>query len=274
MSKKNSLLFVALLLLGSCGQKPLPLTILHTNDTHSQVEPLAPQVRNGGKAGYMRRLNYIDSQRAADSELLLLDAGDFFQGTPYFNFYDGEIEIDAMNRMRYDAVTLGNHEFDNGVEALAKALEKAEFQIVCANYDVTGTPLEKYVKPFAVFNRRGYRVGVFGLGVDPNGIISSSKFAPVLYLDPLPVASEVARHLKQVEKCDVVICLSHLGYELPVPGCSDVDIAKNSTAIDIIIGGHSHSLLENRKVANLNGDSVLIAQVGRSGAYIGKITVR
>ena len=229
-----TLYLVTLLLFVSCTPKADHLTILHTNDTHSQIEPKA-----NDQGGYARRMGLIAEERKADPDLLLLDAGDFCQGTPYFNFYHGRIEIDAMNRMGYDAVTLGNHEFDNGLDTLAVVLQNAHFPVLNANYDFTGTPLEKIVKP--------------------------------VYNHPYPVAQQMA-DLLRAKHCDVVICLSHLGtYCKPGDGVCDADMARQTRGIDVIIGGHTHKMYDNLRVANLDGDSIPLCQMGKSGVYLGRI---
>lgn len=245
------------------------LTILHTNDTHSQIEPLEEGKRDANCGGYARRMGLIAQERKSASNLILLDAGDFSQGTPYFNFYRGRIEVDAMNRMGYDAVLLGNHEFDNGVDTLAVVLQEARFEVVCANYDVTGSPLEKMVKPYTIIRRSNMRIGVFGIGVNPNGLIANKNFEPLRYLDPISTAQEVANLLKDKKKCDLVVCLSHQGTHP-----NDVEMAQSTRNIDIIIGAHTHKIVENLYVTNLDGDSVLLSQMGKSGARIGKIEVK
>jgi 5'-nucleotidase len=245
---------------------------LHTNDTHSQVEPLEPGKRDQLAAGYARRMGFVQQQREIDPDLLLVDAGDFCQGTPYFNFFHGRVEVDAMNRMGYDAITLGNHEFDNGVDTLAAVLREAQFAVVCANYDVSHSPLEGIVKPYTVIRRAGLRIGIFGLGVDPTGLVAEKNFAPLRYLPPLPIAQEMANTLREKERCDIVICLSHMGTHGQEN--SDIWLAQNTYNIDVIIGGHTHKIVENLQVANLNGDSVLLAQSGKAGARIGKILLK
>ena len=249
-------------------------TILHTNDTHSQVEPLEEGKRDEFCGGYALRMGVIAQEREKNPDLILLDAGDFSQGTPYFNFYHGRIEVDALNYMGYDAVTLGNHEFDYGVDTLAEVLKNASFSVVCANYNVHGTALEGIVKPYIILRRSGIKIGIFGLAVNPQGLISQKNFAPIQYLEPISVAQEMATTLKK-KHCDLVICLSHLGTEIKTPQqtVSDIQLAQTTRDIDIIVGGHTHKILTNYYVENLDGDSVLLAQMGKSGARIGKIEV-
>lgn len=270
--------FIVVLLTCCCAACTQPklhtLTILHTNDTHSQVEALEEGKRDEFCGGYTRRMGLIAQERKADPNLLVLDAGDFCQGTPYFNFYHGRIEIDAMNRMGYDAVMLGNHEFDNGVDTLAAILQGAQFPVVCANYDVKGSVLEGLVLPYTVIRRQNVRIGVFGIGIDPAGLIAERNFAPLQYLDPIATAQDVANTLKNKEKCDVIVCLSHQGTHPSTEGkLSDVELAQATRNIDIIIGAHTHKTLTNVYIPNLDGDSVFLAQMGKSGARIGKIQV-
>ena len=270
--------FIIVLLTCCCAACTQPklhtLTILHTNDTHSQVEALEEGKRDEFCGGYTRRMGLIAQERKADPNLLVFDAGDFCQGTPYFNFYHGRIEIDAMNRMEYDAVMLGNHEFDNGVDTLAAILQGAQFPVVCANYDVKGSVLEGLVLPYTVIRRQNVRIGVFGIGIDPAGLIAERNFAPLQYLDPIATAQDVANTLKNKEKCDVIVCLSHQGTHPSAEGkLSDVELAQATRNIDIIIGAHTHKTLTNVYIPNLDGDSVFLAQMGKSGARIGKIQV-
>ena len=259
-------LFIILCLVACTPQDQL--TILHTNDTHSQVEP-----KSNNTGGYARRMGLITEERKKDSNLLLVDAGDFCQGTPYFNFYHGRVEIDAMNRMGYDAVTLGNHEFDNGLDTLAEVLKTARFPIVCANYDFSGTALEGIVKRSTIIRRGGLKIGIFGLGCDPKGIISDKNFEPALYLEPYSVAQEMANELRDAN-CDLVVCLSHLGtYGKADEDVCDVSLAKRTRGIDVIVGGHTHKLYDNLRVPNLDGDSIPLCQMGKSGAFLGKIVL-
>ena len=250
----------------ACTPQTERLTILHTNDTHSQIEPKADN-----QGGYARRMGLIAQELEQDPNLLLLDAGDFCQGTPYFNFYHGRVEIDAMNRMRYDAATLGNHEFDNGLDTLAAVLQEAQFPIVCANYDFSGTSLEKLVKPYTIIRRAGLKIGIFGLGCDPKGLIADKNFLPARYLDPYSVAQKNI-DLLRAKGCDVVICLSHMGtYSKPGDEVCDVELAARTRGMDVIIGGHTHKLYDHLRVANLDGDSIPLCQMGKSGVYLGKI---
>lgn len=259
----------------ACTPTSDTLVIMHTNDTHSQIEPIAAGKRDGNHAGYARRMGLIEQERAKHPDLILVDAGDFCQGTPYFNFYRGRIEVDALNRMGYDAITLGNHEFDNGVDTLAKVLQKATFAVVSTNYDVQGTPLENIVKPYVILRRAGVRVGIIGVGVNPQGLIAEKNFAPVRYIEPIPIVQKYVTQLKEQHKCDVILCLSHLGTGSENDDCiSDIQLAKSTRDIDVIIGAHTHKIVTNKYVQDLDGNSVLLAQMGKSGARIGKILLK
>ena len=218
-------------------------------------------------------MGLIRQERLADKHLLLVDAGDFCQGTPYFNFYHGRVEIDAMNLMGYDAATLGNHEFDNGLDTLAAVLATAQFPIVCANYDFSGTVMEGKTKPSVIIRKGGLKIGVFGLGCDPKGLIADKNFLPAKYLDPYTSAQEAVDKLR-AEKCDIVVCLSHLGtYGKATEDVCDVQLVQNTRGIDAVIGGHTHKLYDNLRVPNLDGDSIPVCQMGKSGAYLGKIVL-
>lgn len=267
-----SILLTAILTACNIKHEPVTLTILHTNDTHSQVEPR--QTDNRG--GYARRMGIINKEREADKDLILLDAGDFWQGTPYFNYYKGEVEIEAMNRMHYDAVTLGNHEFDNGVRQLAEQLKKAQFAVLCANYNTENSPLQQIVKPYTVIKRKGLNIGIIGIGVKPHSLIASDNFYPLQWVHPYAVADSLAHELREKKHCDVVILLSHLGTQPsdtnPNSIC-DINLAKQTSGIDLIIGGHSHRI-ENLTVKNKQGKPVLLTQAGKSGINIGKVTLK
>ncbi len=266
--KYYALLLIVLLqtAITSNAQKEVKLVILHTNDTHSQVEP--HQTKDLG--GYARRLGVIDSIRKVEKNVLLLDAGDFCQGTPYFNFFNGKIEIEAMNRMKYDAGTLGNHEFDNGMDSLLNVLKMAEFPIISANYDVSKTPLKPYVKEYIIKEYDGLKVGIFGIGVNPEGLIFKKNYKGMRFIDPIKKSEEVARFLKEKKKCDFVIGVSHTGNKAG-DDVTDYDIGKQSENIDLIVGGHSHEVILNKSVMNKNGEPVIVVQVGKSGFYLGKV---
>ncbi|MBQ0034596.1 MAG: metallophosphatase [Bacteroidales bacterium] len=273
---RKYIFLMAVVLLAACtAEKADHLTILSTSDTHSQVEPLPANVsRDADMGGYARRMGMIERERQTDPDLLLFDSGDFSQGTPYFNFYHGRIEMEALNRMGYDAATIGNHEFDNGIDTLAMVLKLANFPIVVANYDVAGTPLEGIVKPYAVLTRRGLRIGVFGLGVAPDDLISAKNFAGIRYLDPLPVINETAALLRNEKHCDVVICLSHLGSDVPgVKGHEadyDLNLIPMTHGVDVFLSGHTHHVLEER-VPDADGHEVILTQTGKAAVRVGKM---
>ena len=261
-------------LLSSCAQKPATLTILHTNDTHSQVEPTNPGAeKNADMGGYARRMGLIAMEREKDPNLLLLDAGDFSQGSPYFNYFRGRVEVDAMNRMGYDAATFGNHEFDNGLDTLAMLVRMARFPFVCANYDFTGTVLEGMVKPYVVINGAGLKIGVIGVGVSPDDLIAKENFGGIQYLEPLPVINMTAQILREDKHCDLVVVLSHLGTDSP-NGVSDLKLAEQMRGVDIVIGGHTHHVFCGERVTDADGHEVVLSQMGKSGMRVGKITVR
>lgn len=254
------------LVVAACRPTPTHLTILCTNDTHSQVEP-----RDNGLGGYARRMGCIDSLRRGEPDLLLLDCGDFCQGTPYFNIWHGRVEIEALNRMGYDAVTLGNHEFDNGLDTLAAVLRNAQFSVVCANYDFRGTALESIVQPYTILRRGRLRIGVFGIGINPEGLIARHNFAPARYIEPYSVAQHMADTLRQ-QGCDVVVCLSHLGTRYDNPDTpSDSTLAARTSGIDLIVGGHTHTVFDSLRVSNTAGLPVGVVQCGKAGQQLGCI---
>jgi len=247
------------------------ITILHTNDTHSQIDPLPPNDRNAGKGGVARRATLVKRVRQENPNTLLVDAGDVFQGTPYFNFYRGEVEYKAMSAIGYDVGTLGNHEFDNGVEALAAALKFANFDLVSANYDVKGTVLENRVKPYVVKTVAGIKVGLFGLGISPVALITPANFKGITYNDPVVSAREVVKTLRDKERCALVVCTSHLGFhENGERG--DSLVAAQVDGIDFIASGHTHTFMEKPvKQKQPCGAETLIFQVGKSGINVGRV---
>jgi 5'-nucleotidase len=228
-----------------------------------------------GLGGVLRQAGYINTVRSENETVLLFHSGDFVQGTPYFNLFGGRAEIACMDMMRYDAVTLGNHEFDNGLDSLARMLRNAYFPVVTTNLDFSGTVLEGRTQKYVILFRGGLKIGVIGLLVDPEGLITANNYRGMQYLDPLQTANETAALLKERDHCDLVICLSHLGYTAEKAGqFTDVDLAKNSRNIDIILGGHSHTLLQSAaRYKNLDGQEVVIDQVGDKGIYMGRLDV-
>jgi 5'-nucleotidase len=255
------------------GERVKKLTILHTNDVHSRLDPFPMDGgRLQGMGGVAARASIINKIRVEEDNVLLLDAGDMLQGTPYFNMYKGEPEIKAMSMMGYDACTMGNHDFDAGVEGFANLLPHAQFQVLTANYDFTHTPLEHKTKPYIIIKKDGLKIGVFGVGVELDGLVSAAAYGNTKYVEPLPVANRIAEHLKRKENCDLVICLSHLGYEYDNEKISDKILARESYYIDVIIGGHTHTFLnEPVKVMNKNGGETIINQVGWGGVNLGRL---
>lgn len=256
------------------------ITILHTNDVHSQIDPIPANDRTyPGKGGVARRATLVKRVRKENRNTLLIDAGDAFQGTPYFNFFKGEVEYKAMSAIGYDVATLGNHEFDNGVAALAAALEFANFDVVSANYDVRGTPLEGRIKPYVTRDVGGVRIGLFGLGISPVSLITPDDFKGITYNDPVQVSRDTVKLLRQKENCQLVIAMSHLGYyEKPKSGqIGDSQVAEQVDGIDFIASGHTHTFMEKPVIVKQpGGQETIIFQVGRSGIYVGRIdfTVR
>ena len=251
------------------------ITILHTNDVHSYIDPFpADHPKNPNMGGVARRAALIESIRLEEENVLLLDAGDIFQGTPYFNYYGGELEFKLMSMMHYDAATMGNHDFDNGIDGFYAQLPHAKFEFVSANYDFKNTILNEHVKPFKIFNKGGIRIGVFGLGIELEGLVDKKAYKETVYLDPIEIAQDMTKILKHKEKCDLVICLSHLGYSYKnEPNkISDLVLAKKTKDIDLIIGGHTHTFLDKPVVEkNAEGKEVLINQVGCYGLNLGRI---
>jgi 5'-nucleotidase len=250
------------------------ITILHTNDTHSQIEPIPEGSRNAGMGGVARRATYVKRVRAENPNTLLLDAGDTFQGTPYFNFYRGEVEYKAMSAIGYDVVTLGNHDFDNGVDALVSALKFANFEIVSSNYDFDSSPLKPFVKPYTVRTLSGIKVGMFGMGIDFNGLVIPKNHKGITYNDPVERARSVVAKLRNEEKADLVIGISHLGYkfENEPEKISDIKVARAVPEIDFIVGGHTHSFMKEPDVIkHANGRQTLLFQVGKSGINVGRV---
>jgi len=247
------------------------ITILHTNDTHSQIDPLPANDVNAGKGGVARRATLVKRVRKENPNTLLIDAGDVLQGTPYFNFYKGEVEYKAMSAIGYDVGTLGNHEFDNGVEALAAALKFANFDLVSANYDVKGTVLEQRVKRYVVKTVGGIKIGLFGLGVSPVGLITPDNFKGVTYIDPVVAARDVVKKLREEERCGLVVGMSHLGYyEDGKRG--DSMVAAQVDGIDFIASGHTHTFMKEPVFQTQPcGAKTLIFQVGKSGIYVGRV---
>lgn len=248
------------------------LTILHTNDVHSRLEPFPMDgSRNAGMGGVAARAALIKEIRAEAENVLLLDAGDIFQGTPFFNLYKGEPEIKAMSLMGYDAATIGNHDFDAGMENLATQLNHANFPMLVCNYDFTNTPMEGKTIPYKIFNKGNIKVGVLGIGIEGKGLIPDNLFGNTVYKNPIECANKTAEELKK-KGCDMIICLSHLGDKYSDDKISDEILAKECFDIDLIIGGHTHRFFtEPRKYTNRRGGDTLVNQVGWAGIQLGRL---
>ena len=249
------------------------ITILHTNDVHSHIEPFGPNdPRNANMGGIARRATLIGQIRNENPNTLLLDAGDIFQGTPFFNYYGGELEFKLMSMLKYDAATIGNHDFDNGIDGLFAQLPHADFDFISSNYDFRNTIMDGHTLPHQILTKDGVKIGIFGLGLDLQGLVNSHLYKETKYLDPVEIATDMVRILKEEKKCDLIICLSHLGFDYKSDKISDVKLAKATKDIDLIIGGHTHTFLEKPEIhINKAGKKVLINQVGCFGLYLGRI---
>lgn len=268
-------------LLTSVGMVPLAcsentkkqITMLHTNDVHSHVLPFETNHPEfAGLGGVPRRAKLIEQIKNENKNTLVLDAGDIFQGTPYFNYFGGEVEFKLMSMMGYNASTLGNHDFDNGIDGLDKQLKHAEFDFIISNYDLKNTVLDGKTKPYEVYNLDGIKIGVFGLGIALEGLVQKSLYKETVYLDPVEICQEMTTKLKTDLHCDLVICLSHLGYHYKSDKISDLILATKTKDIDLIIGGHTHTFLPKPTlVKNLNDENMMINQVGKWGVNLGRI---
>jgi len=259
----------------SAGKKGKKLVILHTNDTHSNIEPFpATHSKYPNQGGVSRRATIVNQIRQENDNVLLLDAGDIFQGTPYFNEFKGELEMKVMEEMKYDVVTLGNHDFDIGMEAYVSAHKNASFPVVNCNYDFGTTPLAALVKKSVIIKKAGYKIGILGVGIDLTGLVPASNFEGMIYTDPIAAANKEAEYLRK-KGCDLIICLSHLGYEfMDTNKVCDKHLAAKTKNIDIILGGHTHTFLtEPQSFTNAEGKNVIVNQVGYGGLFLGKIDV-
>lgn len=284
MSKRRD--FLKLLLAGSAAAVANPVmaksndwvnvTILHTNDMHSRIEPFPlSDPKYAGLGGFERLSATINKIRQEKENVLLLDAGDIFQGTPYFNLYGGELEFKLMSKMGYYASTLGNHDFDNAIEGLVSKLKYADFQFINCNYDVSNTALKEHVVPYKIKEINGVRIGILGVGIKLEGLVDKRNYGDIIYMDPIEYANATAEILKVEKQCDLIICLSHLGYSYPDERVSDLDLAAENKYIDLIIGGHTHTFLDKpKKVKSQNKKVCLINQVGWAGINLGKIEFR
>ncbi|MBP5770726.1 MAG: 5'-nucleotidase C-terminal domain-containing protein [Bacteroidaceae bacterium] len=255
------------------GEAPLSLLLVHTNDTHSCIEPLSPLLADtaqADKGGYLRRAALLRDLRQHDKDLLLVDAGDFSQGSAYYSLYHGDVEVGLMNLMGYDAATIGNHEFDFGLENMARIFKQARFPIVCCNYDFSGTPVEGLTRPYIIIKRAGLKIGILGVSPQLEGLVAAHTCEGVRYTDPIEAAQPMADYLKMEEKCDLVVCLSHLGWN--TAGVSDEELIPATRNIDIVIGGHSHTYFTKPQVLkNLDGQEVPDNQMGKNARYVGTL---
>ncbi len=265
-------------LLTSCGsisRSKKKLTILHTNDVHSHIEPFPANHKDFPNiGGYARRSALIKQIRKQEENVVLLDCGDIFQGTPYFNFYKGSLDISLMGKMKYDAATLGNHEFDNGIDELSNQISKADFSFINSNYTLKNTPLENLISPYKIITKGSVKIGIIGAGIQLEGLVNKQMYGNIIYNDPTEICSQIATKLKTEEQCDIVICLSHLGYEYESDKISDIVLAKKSENIDIILGGHTHTFMDKPTlIKNKNNKTVVVNQAGWGGVKLGRIDI-
>jgi len=255
------------------NRNEIKLTILHTNDMHSHIEPFdINDNKYPGQGGMIKIAKLVNEIREKDGELLLLDSGDVFQGTPYFNLFKGEVEFKLMSNMKYDASTLGNHDFDIGLDGFNSALPFADFPFICSNYDFSKTILSDKTTPYKIIEKKGIKIGIIGIGIKLEGLVSKKLYGETKYMDPIQSANEYASLLKNEKKCQLVICLSHLGFEYNSNKISDLKLAKNTANIDVILGGHTHTFFEKVRIfENKNGKPVLINQAGWGALSLGRI---
>ncbi len=272
---RKVILMIALLLatVSASAKGPKKITVLHTSDTHSCILPLNKNLADtmlADRGGFLRRIAMLKQERRKDPDLLLFDCGDFSQGSSYYTMFKGDVEVELMNRMHYDAVTIGNHEFDFGLDNMIRLFKMAEFPVVCSNYDFADTELKDIVKPYLVLKRQGVRIGVFALCPPLEGLVSRKNYGPLKFLDPVEVTDRMVDVLRNREKCDVVICLSHLGWE--VSDYPDNELIKRTSGIDLILGGHSHTYLETLGYeTDKTGRQVPVDHEGKHAVFVGKI---
>ena len=276
MKRLHLIIFMALLSVVSVGAKTKKqLVVLHTNDVHSCIMPLNENLDNkdlAGRGGFVRRVNMIKEQRALHPDLLFFDSGDFSQGSGYYTLFKGDVEVGLMNQMGYDAVTIGNHEFDFGLENMARLFRMANFPIVCSNYDFTGTPCDGLVKDYITINRNGLKIGVFALGAPLKGLVANHNCEGVKFLDPAETAKKYVKLLRKQEKCDVVICLSHLGWE--ISEYPDQQFIREIDGCDLVLGGHTHTYMPTLEYApDKTGKMIPADQNGKHGVFIGKLVL-
>ena len=276
MKRFHLIIFIALLSIVSTTAKTRKqLVVLHTNDTHSTIMPLNENLDNkdlAGRGGCLRRINMIKEERKQNPDLLFFDSGDFSQGSGYYTLFKGEVEVGLMNQMGYDAATIGNHEFDFGLNNLAKLIRMANFPIVCSNYDFTGTPCEGLVKEYITLHRNGLKIGVFALGAPMKGLVSNKNCEGVTFLDPAETAKKYVKLLRKQEKCDVVICLSHLGWK--ISEYPDEQFIREIDGCDLVLGGHTHTYMPTLEYApDKTGRMIPDDQNGKHGVFVGKLVL-
>lgn len=276
--KRISIFFIFVLAVSVVAKAQKQIVILHTNDTHSTIEPVSKfsKVKEAaGKAGCVRRATMVKQLREQNPDILLFDSGDFSQGSTFYTMYKGDVEVGLMNIMGYDAATIGNHEFDFGLDNLARLARQAKFPIICSNCDFTGTPCQDVIKKYCVVVRDGVRIGVFGLTPKIEGLVMKENIAGVKYIDPIQATKEMVSVLRDKERCDIVVCLSHLGWKLAPEYIDDQVLISSTTGIDIVLGGHSHTYMKKMEwVDNAEGKSIPVDQNGKHGAFVGKITLK
>ena len=276
--KRISIFLIFVLAVSVVAKAQKQIVILHTNDTHSTSEPVSrySKVKEAaGKAGCVRRATMVKQLREQNPDILLFDSGDFSQGSTFYTMYKGDVEVGLMNIMGYDAATIGNHEFDFGLDNLARLARQAKFPIVCSNCDFTGTPCQDVIKKYCVVVRDGVRIGVFGLTPKIEGLVMKENIAGVKYIDPIQATKEMVSVLRDKERCDIVVCLSHLGWKLAPEYIDDQVLISSTTGIDIVLGGHSHTYMKEMEwVDNAEGKSIPVDQNGKHGAFVGKITLK
>ena len=276
--KRISIFLIFVFAVSVVAKAQKQIVILHTNDTHSTIEPVSKfsKVKEAaGKAGCVRRATMVKQLREQNPDILLFDSGDFSQGSTFYTMYKGDVEVGLMNIMGYDAATIGNHEFDFGLDNLARLARQAKFPIVCSNCDFTGTPCQDVIKKYCVVVRDGVRIGVFGLTPKIEGLVMKENIAGVKYIDPIQATKEMVSVLRDKERCDIVVCLSHLGWKLAPEYIDDQVLISSTTGIDIVLGGHSHTYMKEMEwVDNAEGKSIPVDQNGKHGAFVGKITLK
>ena len=276
--KRISIFLIFVLAVSVVAKAQKQIVILHTNDTHSTIEPVSKfsKVKEAaGKAGCVRRATMVKQLREQNPDILLFDSGDFSQGSTFYTMYKGDVEVGLMNIMGYDAATIGNHEFDFGLDNLARLARQAKFPIICSNCDFTGTPCQDVIKKYCVVVRDGVRIGVFGLTPKIEGLVMKENIAGVKYIDPIQATKEMVIVLRDKERCDIVVCLSHLGWKLAPEYIDDQVLISSTTGIDIVLGGHSHTYMKEMEwVDNAEGKSIPVDQNGKHGAFVGKITLK